>query len=45
MDIMTTLNEGLSALQSFERWSRHADIAKYINVLEEWDDKVADDTE
>jgi dynein heavy chain len=42
---MTALNEGLSALQSFERWSRHQDISKYIDVLEEWDDKVAQDTE
>lgn len=44
MELMTALNEGLSTLQSFERWSRHEDIGKFIDVLEEWDDKVAQDT-
>jgi len=27
-------------LQKFERWSHHADMNKYINVLEEWDEMV-----
>jgi dynein heavy chain len=43
VELMTTINEGLNTLQSFERWSRHHDISEYVNVLEEWDDKVADD--
>ncbi len=45
LQMMSAINDGLECLQSFERWSRHDDMTKYINVLEEWDDKVAPDTE
>jgi dynein heavy chain len=34
--------EGLDALRTMQRWSRHPDIEDYVSALEEWDDKVAD---
>jgi hypothetical protein len=30
-------------LQCFERWSKHPDMKIYVDVLEEWDDKVSDE--
>jgi dynein heavy chain, axonemal len=44
-DIITMISEGLNALQSFERWSRHDEMTPYVSVLEEWDDLVGDDWE
>jgi dynein heavy chain, axonemal len=42
-DIMRCIAEGANSIQAFERWSRHEDMRKYVNVLEEWDDIVGDD--
>jgi len=39
------ITEGLNALLSFERWSRHDEMTPYVSVLEEWDDLVGDDWE
>jgi len=32
----------MNSLQNFERWSKHDDLTKYANVLEEWDNMVGD---
>ena len=33
----------MECLKSFERWSRHQDLVKYVKVLESWDDKVCEE--
>ena len=43
MEIIYALNEGLEVMQCFERWSKHPDMKLYIDVLEEWDDKISDE--
>ena len=30
------------SLKNFERWSKHREMEKYINILEEWDDVVSE---
>lgn len=42
---MHAITEGLNALKSFERWSKHDEMTPYVSVLEEWDDMVGDDWE
>ena len=37
-----SLNQGYANIKSIERWSRHGELLKYVNVLESWDDKVCD---
>lgn len=44
-DLMKCIAEGANSIQAFERWSRHNDMTRYVSVLEEWDDMVADDFE
>lgn len=34
MEFINALKEGLKAIQSFERWSKHPDMKLYIDVLE-----------
>ena len=41
--LLKTFSEGLQAIKCFERWSKHADLLKYSEALETWDDKVGDD--
>ena len=43
MEIINALNDGLEVLQCFERWSKHPEMKLYIDVLEEWDDKISDE--
>lgn len=35
-----SINQGYANIKSIERWSRHGELLKYVNVLESWDDKV-----
>ena len=44
-DLLKCIAEGTSSIQEFERWSRHDEMTKYVNVLEEWDDMVGDEWE
>jgi len=44
-DLMRCVTEGLSCIQSFQRWSRHDEMTAYVSVLEEWDDIVGNDWE
>ena len=37
---MKCIAEGANSIQAFERWSRHDEMTKYREVLEEWDDMV-----
>lgn len=41
--ILTCFQEGMDCLKNFERWSRHAELEPYVNILESWDDKVCDE--
>ena len=41
-EINHCIHEGLNSLKHFKRWSKHIDMQKYINVLEEWDDVVSE---
>lgn len=34
------LEKGIDAVTSFERWSKHLDLAVYADVLEEWDEVI-----
>ena len=43
LEISNSLDEGMETLQYFERWSKHPDMKIYMDVLEEWDDKISDD--
>jgi hypothetical protein len=40
--INESIEQGYSSLKSFERWSRHGELLKYVKVLESWDDMVCD---
>jgi hypothetical protein len=42
---MDTIKEAIGSIQVFQRWSRHPAMIPYVNILEEWDDKVGDDWE
>jgi hypothetical protein len=44
-EISSHLKEALNALKYFERWSKHREMEKYMNILEEWDDVVSDSRE
>lgn len=44
-EINHSIIEGLSSLKHFKRWSKHEDMEKYVNVLEEWDDIVCESWE
>ena len=44
-EVTACVVNGLDSLVSFERWSRHEEMAVYVNVLEEWDDTVCGDWE
>lgn len=44
-DIITILEEGLTQLQAFERWSNHEEMRKYSRVLEDWDDQMGKDND
>lgn len=44
-DIGTILEDGLSQLQAFERWSNHEEMRKYSRVLEDWDDQMGKDND
>lgn len=44
-ELLHAITEGLNALKSFERWSKHDEMTPYVSVLEEWDDMVGDDWE
>ena len=44
IEINNCLEEGLEALSNFERWSKHEDMSIYTDVLEEWDDKISDES-
>ena len=37
-----SITQGYANIKSIERWSRHGELLKYVNVLESWDDKVCD---
>ena len=37
-----SINQGYANIKSIERWSRHGELLKYVNVLESWDDKVCE---
>ena len=41
--VLKCIAEGMNSLQAFERWSKHDEMTPYANVLEEWDDIVAED--
>ena len=43
--VIKTFQDGLRDIQQFERWSKHSDLEKYANALEEWDDLVGDNWE
>ena len=45
MEIKKCLFEGMECLKVFERWSRHPDLDKYEEVLEDWDDRVCSEWE
>ncbi len=36
------IKESMASLKYFERWSKHREMQKYINILEEWDDIVSE---
>lgn len=40
-EIISQIKQSLNCLKFFERWSKHRDMEKYINILEEWDDVVS----
>lgn len=40
--VVICFQEGLDSITNFKRWSKHADLAPYADVLEEWDDIVGD---
>jgi len=44
-DVTACVVNGLDSLVCFERWSRHEEMAVYVNALEEWDDTVCGDWE
>lgn len=44
-EILKILSDGLSCLQSFERWSKHRDTFKYSAILEEWEDQIGKDSD
>ena len=35
-------NDGLQSILAFERFSKHPDMKKYADALEEWDDRIGD---
>ena len=42
-EVVRSFDAGLEQIENtFERWSRHGDLLDYVNVLEEWDEKVGD---
>lgn len=41
-EISHCIHEGLNSLRHFKRWSKHSDMQKFVNVLEEWDDVVSE---
>ena len=43
--VIKTFQDGLSSIRCFERWSKHSDLEKYANALEEWDDLVGENWE
>jgi hypothetical protein len=40
--IIDNFERGLEKIQCFTRWSKHGDLKKFADVLEEWDDIVGD---
>ena len=45
MEIKKCLFEGMECLKVFERWSRHPELDRYEEVLEDWDDRVCQEWE
>lgn len=44
-EINKCLLDGMECLKVFERWSRHPDLDKYEAVLEDWDDRVCNESQ
>jgi dynein heavy chain len=44
-EIKKIFPDGINALSSFERWSKHPDTVPYSAILEEWDDQIGKDSE
>ena len=40
--VIGCFNDGLDCINTFKRWSKHADLQPYADALEEWDDIVGD---
>ena len=40
--VIDDFERGLEKIQCFTRWSKHSDLKKFADVLEEWDDIVGD---
>ena len=38
--IMKFLMKGMKNLRKFERWSRHSELMKYADILEDWDEII-----
>lgn len=38
-------NDGLQSILAFERFSKHPDMKKYADALEDWDEKIGDNWE
>jgi hypothetical protein len=41
-EVVKCFEEGLECITNFKRWSKHADLTPYADVLEDWDDKIGD---
>jgi hypothetical protein len=39
------MKQFLNCLKNFERWSKHREMQKFIDILEEWDDAVSESRE
>lgn len=44
-EVSSQIKQSLNGLKFFERWSKHRDMSKFIDILEEWDDAVSESRE